>query len=128
MRYRPDKKELKQSLELLLENTNCSFEDIDVVMTGCNGEQSNDCVYAENCQSLFPDKKIIQYKHIFGELYTASGLGVYASAVLLSRNRIPAHFFVNAQKEDLVGIKNILFYNQFENKNHSFILLSSCGS
>ena len=125
--YRPNKEELKRSLEAMLENCNCRLEDIDAIMTGYNGEPTNDGVYVENCRLLFPDKKIIQYKHIFGESYTASGLGVYASAVLLSRNRIPAHFFVNAQKEDLVGIKNILFYNQFENKNHSFILLSSCG-
>ena len=128
MCYRPDKEELKQSLELLLKNADCRLEDIDVVMTGYNGEQSNDCVYTENCPILFPDKKIIQYKHIFGESYTASGLGVYASAVLLSQNRVPSHFFVNAQQENLVGIKNILFYNQFQNKNHSFILLSSCGN
>jgi len=127
MCYCPDKEELRQSLKRLLKNADCSLDDIDVVMTGLNGKQSNDEVYAENCQILFPDKKIIQYKHVFGESYSASGLGVYACAVLLAQNRIPAHFFVNDKQEEVVGIKNILFYNQFENKNHTLILLSSCG-
>ena len=127
MHYRPNKEELAKLLELFLKNTGCRLDDIDAVMTGYNGEQLNDSVYSENCRLLFPDKEIIQYKHLFGESYTASGLGVYASAVLLSKNRIPAHFFVDARHEDLSEIKHILFYNQFENKNHSFTLLSSCG-
>ena len=128
LRYRPTKEELKQSLDLMFEKSNCRLQDIDAVMTGYNGEPKNDDVYAENCRLLFPDKKIVQYKHLFGESYTASGLGVYASAALLGKGRIPSHLFVDSQQSDLEGVKHILFYNQFENKNHSFILLSSCGN
>jgi hypothetical protein len=96
-------------------------------MIGANGEQSNDTIYAEICPVLFPGKKLIRYKHLFGESYTASGLGCYAAAVCLNRQRIPAHLFMQPVKAEQRGVKHILLYNQFENKNHSFILLSSCG-
>ncbi|MDR3047797.1 MAG: beta-ketoacyl synthase chain length factor [Bacteroidales bacterium] len=101
--------------------------DIDAVMIGVNGATENDAVYAHIGQNLFPEKPLLHYKHVFGESYTASGLGLYAVATCLQQQRIPAHLFVNQNQKELQGVKNILFYNQFENKNHSLILLSSCG-
>jgi hypothetical protein len=68
----------------------------------------------------------LQYKNIFGEGYTAPALGVYAAAVCLQRGEIPEHLLFS-----VVGVKNfsplrkILFYNHFEGKNHTFILLSN---
>jgi hypothetical protein len=35
--------------------------------------------------------------------------------------------FVQSGEHEQKGVKHILFYNQFENKNHTFVLLSSCG-
>jgi 3-oxoacyl-(acyl-carrier-protein) synthase len=125
--YRPEKSDLQQSLEHLLRQSQCRLEDIDAVMTGNNGQEENDRIYRENCPVLFPGKKLLCYKHLFGESYTASGLGVYAAATCLHQQRIPAHLFLDAKSEAQQGVKHILCYNQFENKNHSFILLSACG-
>ncbi|MDR2449730.1 MAG: beta-ketoacyl synthase chain length factor [Prevotellaceae bacterium] len=125
--YRPGKGDLQQSLEHLLQQSHCCLEDIDAVMIGNNGREENDRIYRENCPILFPGKKLLRYKHLFGESYTASGLGVHAAAVCLRQQRIPAHLFINAGNGEQQGVKHILFYNQFENKNHSFILLSACG-
>jgi 3-oxoacyl-(acyl-carrier-protein) synthase len=125
--YRPEKDDLQQALVCLLQQSQCRLEDIDAVMIGNNGQEANDRIYTENCAVLFPGKKLLRYKHLFGESYTASGLGVHAAAVCLHRQRIPAHLFINAKNGEQQGVKHILFYNQFENKNHSFILLSACG-
>jgi hypothetical protein len=103
------------------------LEDIDAVMIGNNGQEENDRIYMENCPVLFPGRKLLHYKHLFGESYTASGLGVHAAAVCLHQQRIPAHLFIDAKNGEQQGVKHILCYNQFENKNHSFILLSACG-
>jgi 3-oxoacyl-(acyl-carrier-protein) synthase len=125
--YRPEKDDLLQTLEHLLQQAQCRLEDVDAVMTGNNGQDANDRIYAENCPVLFPGKRLLHYKHLFGESYTASGLGVYAAAVCLRQQRIPAHLFVDPKNGEQRGVRHILFYNQFENKNHSFILLSACG-
>ncbi|MDR1918367.1 MAG: beta-ketoacyl synthase chain length factor, partial [Tannerellaceae bacterium] len=125
MRYGASRKELQQTLERFLLQRSYGLEDIDAVMIGANGEPSNDSVYAEICPVLFPGKKLIRYKQLFGESYTASGLGCYAAAVCLNRQHIPAHLFMQPVKAEQRGLKHMLLYNQFENKNHSFILLSS---
>jgi 3-oxoacyl-(acyl-carrier-protein) synthase len=125
--YRPEKDDLQQALNSLLQQAHCNLADIDAVMIGCNGQEENDRTYMENCAVLFPGKELLHYKQLFGESYTASGLGVYAAAVCLQQQRIPAHLFINVKNGEQQGVKHILCYNQFENKNHSFILLSTCG-
>lgn len=100
--------------------------DVDYIMVGVNGDAENDKVYFENCAKLFPDVPLLQYKNIFGESYTASALGIYAAAVCLQKEKIPEHLKI--KNYELSTKRNrfekILFYNHFENKNHTFILLS----
>jgi 3-oxoacyl-(acyl-carrier-protein) synthase len=124
LRVRP---KISDCLARLLDKTQCSLDEIDAVMIGNNGQPANDRIYAEICPALFPGKKLLRYKHLFGESYTAPGLGVYAAATCLHQQRIPAHLFIDSDEKEQQGVKNILFYNQFENKNHTFVLLSSCG-
>ncbi|MDR2810419.1 MAG: beta-ketoacyl synthase chain length factor [Tannerellaceae bacterium] len=127
IRYGTDREELRQAFGSFLQRTSSSLDEIDAVMIGTNGQPSNDKIYAEICPVLFPSQRLIRYKHLFGESYTAPGLGLYAAAVCLYRKRIPAHLRIDTPSTEQRGVKHILLYNQFENKNHSFILLSSCG-
>ncbi|MDR3188734.1 MAG: beta-ketoacyl synthase chain length factor [Prevotellaceae bacterium] len=127
MTYRPDSNALRQALLRLLQRAQCTLNDVDAVMTGVSGQQVNDQLYASVCTALFPRKPLLRYKHLFGEAYTASGLGVYAAAVCLSRQRIPAHLFAEHRRGEQRGVGHILFYSHAEGKNHSFILLSPCG-
>ncbi|MDR0766739.1 MAG: hypothetical protein LBF09_07400, partial [Odoribacteraceae bacterium] len=126
--YRPHREELQQVLEHLLREAQCSLDEVDAVMIGTNGNPLNDQVYTDVCPSLVPGKRLLRYKHLFGESYTAPGLATYAAATLLYRQRIPAHLLAGAVKEEVsASVKYILLYNHFEGKNHSFILLSACG-
>ncbi|MDR1654113.1 MAG: beta-ketoacyl synthase chain length factor [Prevotellaceae bacterium] len=97
-------------------------KDIDYVMIGINGNHENDKIYFENCQRLFPNVPLLQYKNVFGESYTASAFGVYAAALCLQKGKIPQNLFAGASQE--TPLRNILIYNHFEGKNHSFVLLS----
>ena len=113
----------------------------DYIMVGTNGVEENDKIYYENCAKLFPNIPLLQYKNIFGEGYTAPALGVYAAAVCLQKGKIPEHLRIwtgesSISDSQTVGhltsenrtsnIQKILCYNHFENKNHTFILLSKC--
>jgi len=122
--YKPDENDLQLALkELLLQNA-CSVNDIDAVFVGISGNKTNDEVYYRNASILFAGKPLAGYKHIFGESYTASGLGMYAAATCLRKNRIPQHLLLNGSKE-INNMKTLLFYNHWEDKNHSFTLLRS---
>ncbi|MDR1860291.1 MAG: beta-ketoacyl synthase chain length factor [Bacteroidales bacterium] len=114
-------------LDRFLEEQGIDAGSIDAVMTGLNGQPANDRVYREMTASRFPPDKLLHYKHLFGESYTASALGCYAAAVCLHQRRIPAWLFAEPGQPEHRRLHNILVYNQFENKNHTFILLETCG-
>jgi hypothetical protein len=120
--YQPDEKDLQCALdELLCQN---SIDNIDAVFVGVSGNKTNDEVYFRNAPILFAGKPLAGYKHIFGESYTASGLGMYAAATCLCKQHIPKHLSLNGK--EINPVKTLLLYNQCEDKNHSFILLKSC--
>jgi len=95
----------------------------DYIMIGTNGIEEHDKIYFENCAQLFPGVPLLQYKNIFGDGYTMPALGVYAAATCLQKGEIPAHLFLGAK--DTKKFNKILCYNQFEGKNHTFVLLSN---
>ena len=100
--------------------------DIDYVMVGTNGNPETDKVYFENCAKLFPNVPLLQYKNLFGEIYTVPALGLYAAATCLQKGKVPEHLKITNYELGITNnpVKKILFYNHFENKNHTFILLS----
>jgi len=122
--YKPSVEELQQAVNELLSKHNFSIKDVDVVMLGISGNKINDEVYHRNAPILFPEKPLASYKHIFGESYTATGLGMYTAATCLHKQRIPKHMLLNNGKE-LSNVKTLLLYNHCEDKNHSLILLQS---
>ncbi|MDR1667648.1 MAG: hypothetical protein LBS03_08180 [Bacteroidales bacterium] len=123
--YRPSDAQLQTALDELLQKEGCSLSEVDAVMTGMNGNPSVDDAYRKMYNRLFSPCVPASYKHIFGESYTASGLGMYAAAVCLQRGEIPA-FLLLQHPGGLKNVRRILLYHQYENKNHSLILLTSC--
>ena len=124
--YKPSQQQLQEALQQRLAQLNISIEDISAVIMGLSGDQANDDVYLNFARQNCPDTPVVWYKHIFGESYCASAFGVYTAAVMLQRQRIPAHLLYSAHKASITP-KYILVYNHFQNKDHSLILLSSCS-
>ncbi len=124
--YKPTKEQLTGTIESMLHAHNLTIENIDAIVVGINGDKDNDNVYKDMHSFLFPDKPMIWYKHIFGESYTASGIGLYVAATILKEAHIPQHLLYT----DNAGMstpRNILVYNHFQDKDHSLTLLSSCS-
>ncbi|MDR0844069.1 MAG: hypothetical protein LBN71_02525 [Tannerella sp.] len=125
MMYRPSKEQMRQSLNALLGRAGCSLSEIDAVLVGTNTNPANDAVYQTVIPQLFGNHPVAQYKHLFGQSITSPALGVYTAATCLHRQMIPSHLLLN-RENDLSSVKRILFYNHFNNKSHSLILLSQC--
>ena len=66
----------------------------DLLVLGTNGVPQNDQLYREVAQQM-PGVETFEYKRLFGESYTVSGLGIYAAAHLLSQGRAGRVLFVN---------------------------------
>jgi 3-oxoacyl-(acyl-carrier-protein) synthase len=121
--YKPSENDLQLAMQELLKQNACSIDDVDAVVVGISGNPNNDEVYRHNA-TLFAGKPLVGYKHIFGESYTASGLGMYVAVTCLRKQHTPQHLLLN-DSEEIHGVKTLLLYNQSEGKNHSFTLLTS---
>lgn len=114
--YQPDAERMKAALDTICATKNLSLNDIDLLVTGRNNHPDNKQVY-ESFESRFGFReKTAAYKELFGESFTASAFGLCYAYECLKRGVDPC-----GRK-----VKNILLYNHYENKDHTFILLSSC--
>ena len=123
--YKPDTSDLQSALHELLNNNGLCIKDINAVITGVSGNRANDEVYYRNASALFGNTPLAGYKHLFGETYTASAMGMYVAATCLRKQRIPKHIFLNSSME-ADHVKTLLLYNHCEDKNHTLTLLTSC--
>jgi 3-oxoacyl-(acyl-carrier-protein) synthase len=124
--YKPTKEQLAQTINSMLLPYGLTPNDIDVVLMGVSGDRDNDRIYRDIHGLFFSDKPMVWYKHIFGESYTASGLGLYVAATMLQKASIPQDLVYSINTDIVRTPKHILVYNHFQNKDHSLILLSSC--
>jgi 3-oxoacyl-(acyl-carrier-protein) synthase len=97
----------------------------DYVLTGISGNHKSDEAYLNECKDLFGNSILLKYKHLFGESFTSSGIGMYVAAHCLKAGNIPAHLFVN--KDETKGKKphKILIFNHTDGNNYSLTLLEA---
>ena len=94
---------------------------VDAIMLGYNGQADNDRIY-ETLAAQLPGVPQLHYKHLFGEGYTTSGLGLYASAQLLKRGQAPAFMRCDGGSE-AIPVNRLLFVNHCDGQDVSCILL-----
>ncbi|GEP93148.1 3-oxoacyl-(acyl-carrier-protein) synthase [Chitinophaga terrae (ex Kim and Jung 2007)] len=105
-----------------LEAHNCTPEDIDLLVTGRNGNIDQDEIYEEVAEALFPEHPEACFKHLCGEYPTAAAFGAWMSNALIAEQRVPdAVMFYGHPPEK---INKILLYNHHEGTHHSFVLLT----
>ncbi|SHF43053.1 3-oxoacyl-(acyl-carrier-protein) synthase [Arenibacter palladensis] len=118
------KSDLVANLEVFLKEKNLTFGDIDVLISGNNGDIDYDNYYSELTNGPFKDTQQVAYKHLSGEFNTASAFGFWLGAKILRTQHIPSPVALNPIK--IKGLENVLLYNQYRGKNHSFTLLRRC--
>jgi 3-oxoacyl-(acyl-carrier-protein) synthase len=123
--HQPTMNTLQDDLARMLQNADKSLGDVDYVLTGISGDHGNDEAYLKEAKLLFGDKPLLKYKHLFGESFTSSGLGLYVAAQCLRAGRVPAMLFVDTNKASDKQPKCILLYNRSDGKNVSLTLLEA---
>ncbi|MBQ6305163.1 MAG: beta-ketoacyl-[Bacteroidales bacterium] len=125
MLHQPTMNNLMDAVTTMLQSADRSLADVDYILTGISGNHENDKAYLAESKTLFGDKPLLKYKHLFGENFTASGLGFYVAAQCLKAGRVPAHLFVNT--DDISDKKPacILLFNHSDGKDYTLTLLET---
>ncbi len=111
-----------------LADQSISINDIDLVITGKNGDVKNDEFYDYLKDAIFKNKEIIHYKHLCGEYPTSISFALWLAANIIKTGGVPAAI---GHDPDSIGteknkLKRILIYNNYLNMYHSLLLISAC--
>ena len=107
--------------KLLLEN-NISINDIDLVITGRNGDAVCDNIFDELNRSVFNGRVMADFKQLCGDYPTATGFALWLAANILKSGTVPEVLKANPVKP----VKRILVYNHYQQLHHSLLLVSAC--
>jgi 3-oxoacyl-(acyl-carrier-protein) synthase len=106
-----------------LSENNLSFNDIDTVLLGINGNKEGDKAYYD-CMGRFPtDTQFISYKHLCGEYMTSGSFALALAAHALRNGKFPNSCVVNQGKS--FPPKRILIFNHYRQQNYSLIVMSN---
>lgn len=123
--YRPkDTQAIELNINRLLNSHSLKMEDIDLVITGRNGDLKNDAVYETLNNTLFAGCSAANYKHLSGEYPTAVSFALWLASNIIKKGIVPTIIAENEIKKP--SPKRILIYNHYQNIYHSLMLLSAC--
>jgi 3-oxoacyl-[acyl-carrier-protein] synthase II len=117
-------KEIENHITNFLSSHSIYFNDIDLVITGRNGDAKADKIFDQLVQSVFSANNTINYKNLCGEYPTASAFALWLAANIIKHDKVPAVLKYKGPKEN--KIKRILIYNYYQHIHHSLFLISAC--
>ena len=115
--------EIKNHISNFLETHSIQMNEIDLIITGKNGDIKSDEVYDNLERSIFSNNEIINYKHLCGEYPTSISFALWLASKIIKTGEVPPAAALKAYKKN--KIKRILIYNNYQNTHHSLVLISS---
>ena len=113
--------ELNNKLEAFLVRNGVSFEGVDLVVSGNNGDARYSSYY-NHIHKLFSGSIITGYKHLVGEYDTASAFGMYLASKIIQGNVVPESVRINRRSRE--KISTALVFNYSKNRDFTSVLLS----
>jgi len=116
--------EIEEQVKLFLEKHAVAFNDIDLIITGNNGDAGGDKIYEQLARSVFQNNDLVNFKHLCGEYPTASAFAMWLGATVIKSGQLPPvlNYTGSAKKK----INRVLIYNHYLGIHHSLSLLSAC--
>jgi 3-oxoacyl-[acyl-carrier-protein] synthase II len=123
--YKPENiLETAQHIGSFLKAQSIVPDDVDLLITGNNGDPRNDEIYLELQKTVLKGVPFVNYKNLCGEYPTSTAFALWMGANIVKTNGIPAT--LNHNRTSKNKINKVLIYNHYQNVYHSLILISSC--
>ncbi len=100
-------------------------DDVDLLITGKNGDIENDSVYHNLKKTIFKNTLMANYKHLCGEYPTSVSFALWLAAMIFKNKKVP-EIILNKSLDSYP--KKILIYNHYYGVYHSLILVSDCSN
>ena len=114
---------IEDSIINFLKSNGFNIDDVDLVITGRNGDIKNDEIYSTLGNSIFNNKPIANYKHLCGEYPTSSSFALWLAGNIIKKGIIPE--VVKQNVFSSFSPKKVLIYNHYQAKYHSLMLVSA---
>ena len=114
--------EIIEAFKNLLEETGLSITDIDLYISGENGDIRLDKYYAPFDRLLEKTSIKARYKHLFGEFPTASTPAFWLACHILKDQQIPESLLELPTEQK--SLRHVLIYNNYKGAQHSFMILA----
>jgi hypothetical protein len=102
--------------------TSIKAKKIDLLLSGENGDNRSSKFY-ESCEKILGKEiTVSRFKHLTGELQSATSLGLWLACEFLKTQSVPHHMIKGETKSN--EIDSILIYNNYEGYQHSLILVN----
>ena len=123
--YKPkDIKEAEKQIASFLAAHSVSLNDIDLIITGRNGDIRSDKLFDQLSQSIFNKNNTVNYKNLCGEYPTATAFALWMAANIIKTGSVPAVLGYTGSKEN--KFRRILIYSHYQHIHHSLLLISAC--
>ena len=123
--YKPNGiKEIQDHILSFLDEHSISFNDIDLIITGRNGDAKSDEIFDKLEESIFSKNDRANYKHLCGEYPTASAFALWMASNIIKTGSVPTGLEYTGPKEK--KIERVLIYNHYQGIHHSLLLVSAC--
>jgi len=120
--YKPHSQEVvEEKIMAFLAGHGLTINDVDLVLTGRNGDAQHDQWFDQFGQTIFTGKATAGFKQLCGEYPTASAFALWLAANIIKQRHIP---IVLATVEQ--PVRRILICNNYQNLHYSLFLVSAC--
>ena len=113
---------LEETVQKVLKAAGLHAQDIDLVLTGQNGDQRQESLY-NNTLSRFPGQAVAGFKHLCGEYDTSNGFGIWLADWLIREQTLPE--ILCLKKGEISSIRYILLVNHYILGSASILLIAA---
>ncbi|CAG4995008.1 hypothetical protein DYBT9275_01519 [Dyadobacter sp. CECT 9275] len=106
-----------------LKRNQLEASEVEMLMTGMNGDVRNDYFYTNLQAGLLKDRPVVTFKNVAGEHPTASAFATWLAVHILSGSGVPASVVYSGSPAGIP--RNILLYNHHLGEQHALILMRS---
>lgn len=112
-----------EQFSTFLADNNLSAADIDLYISGENGDNRLQKYYTVIEAQLSYNTTQAHYKHAIGEFQTSTAIATWFICQMLKAQQVPEHFIKS--KGSNTSYKNVVLYNNYKGAEHSFMLVQA---